>query len=77
MVLLTTYIYYSELKALTAPPLITTALAKSFSAHYVFTGRFLVTVSNSVDFSASRAQVSSSQISVQNSLNRLNNSQLK
>jgi hypothetical protein len=51
--LLATYTHDSELQAITAPPLITTALAKPFPACCVFTCRSLVKVSNSGDYSAS------------------------
>jgi hypothetical protein len=46
---------------------ITTATAKTFSAFCVFTSRSLATASNSADSLASRAQVPSSQTTVQNS----------
>jgi hypothetical protein len=51
--LLTTYTHDSELKAITAPPLITTAPAKLLQACYVFTIRSLVTASNCRDSSTS------------------------
>jgi hypothetical protein len=47
---------------------ITTAPAKPFPACYVFTGHSLAMASNSGDSSASRAQVLSSQPSMQNCL---------
>jgi hypothetical protein len=64
--LLTAYTHNSELQAITAPPLISTALAKSFPACCVFTIRSLATATNSGDSSASRAQVLSSRTPVQN-----------
>jgi hypothetical protein len=74
MDLLTTYTYDSELQAITAPPLLST-MDKSlqhplspFPACYVFISRSLGTASNSGDSSASRAQVLSSQLPVQNCL---------
>jgi hypothetical protein len=74
MVLLATYTHHSELQVITAVSLIST-LYKSpqhplslFPACYVFISYFLATASNSGDSSASRAQVSSSQLPVQNSI---------
>jgi hypothetical protein len=67
MDLLTTHTHDSELQAITASPLTTTAPSKPFPACYVFIDRFLAKASNSGDFSASRAHVLSSQPHVQNS----------
>jgi hypothetical protein len=70
--LMTTYTHDSELQAITEPPLIST-IHKSpqhplslFQPAVVFISRSLATASNSGDYSASRAQVSSSQPPVQN-----------
>jgi hypothetical protein len=73
MNLLITYTHYSELKAITAPPLIYRIhkspqhLLSIFPACCVFIGRSLATASNSGDSSTSRVQVFSSQPLVQNS----------
>jgi hypothetical protein len=72
MDLSTTYTHHSELQVLTAPPLISTShkspqhLLSLSAAFCVFTGRSLVTASNSEGSSASRPQVLSSQSPVQN-----------
>jgi hypothetical protein len=70
--LLTTYTYDSELQVITAPPLIST-IRKSpqhplslFPARYIFISRSLATASYSGDSSASRAEVLTSQPSMQN-----------
>jgi hypothetical protein len=60
--LLTIYTHYLELQTVTTPSLITTVLAKPFPACCIFIGRFLAAASNSEDFSASHAQVLSSQL---------------
>jgi hypothetical protein len=65
MDLLNSHTHNSELQAITAPPLISTAPAKPFLACRVFTSRSLATASNSGDSSASRAEVLSSQTPVQ------------
>jgi hypothetical protein len=73
MDLLTTYIQNSELQVITALSLISTLYKplqyplSLFQVYCVFIRRSLVTASNSGDSSASRAQVLSSQPSVQNS----------
>jgi hypothetical protein len=64
MDLLITYTHDSELQAITAPPLI--SIIHKSPACCVFTSRYLATVTNSVDSSASRTQVISSQTLVQN-----------
>jgi hypothetical protein len=76
MDLLTTYTHHSELKAITAQPLISTihnsqftvALAKPFPACCVLTSRSLITASNSEISLASQAQAHSSQTPLRNSL---------
>jgi hypothetical protein len=68
--LLTTSTHYSELKAITAPPLISTIHKSSENPlsffQHVFTSRSLATASNSGNSYVSRAQVLSSQTPVQN-----------
>jgi hypothetical protein len=67
MELLTTYTHDSDLQAVTAPPVITTAPTKSSPACCVFISRSLETASNNTDSSASYAQVLYLQPHVQNS----------
>jgi hypothetical protein len=65
MDLLTAYTHHSELQVIIALSLISTAPTKPFPVCSVITRRSLATVSNNRDSSASRAQVLTSQPSLQ------------
>jgi hypothetical protein len=80
MDLLTIYTHHLELQVITALSLISTVHislhAKSSSVYSVFNGRLLVTDVNNEDYSASRAQVLSFKIPVQNCLSITNSTEL-